>query len=97
VVFELGGWTSPAWARRAFRERRKSWTRTPMEAETMEPKIVRRMEPAYLSHEDDGLAGSSALAPPVPRQASDRSRPESTLRMDSLPRLKSPWMLRVRS
>jgi hypothetical protein len=69
-----------------------------MDAETIEPKIVMMMDPAYLNHEDEGLAGSAALAPPpVPRQARDRPRPESTLSVVSLPRLNSPSMLRVRS
>jgi hypothetical protein len=69
-----------------------------MDAETMEPKIVIMMDPAYLTHEDEELAGSAPLAaPPVPRQASDRPCPESTLNVDSLPRLNSPSMLRVRS
>ena len=69
-----------------------------MDAETIEPKIVSKMDPAYLNHEDDELAGAAAVASPrVPRQASDRPRPESTLSEDSLPRLNSPSMLRVRS
>jgi len=69
-----------------------------MDAETMEPKIVIMMDPAYLNHEDEELAGSAALAsPPVPRQASDKPPPESTLSVDSFPRLNAPWMLRVRS
>ena len=69
-----------------------------MDAETIEPKIVIMMDPAYLNHEDDGLPGSAALAlPPVPRQASHSPRPESTLSVVSFPRLNSPSMLRVRS
>ena len=69
-----------------------------MDAETIEPKIVIMMDPAYLNHEDEVLAGSAALAPSrLPRQASDRPRPESTLSEDSFPRLNSPSMLRVRS
>jgi hypothetical protein len=69
-----------------------------MDAETIEPKIVIMMDPAYLIHEDDGLPGSAALAPrPASRQASDRPRPESTLSVVSFPRLNLPSMLRVRS
>jgi len=69
-----------------------------MDAETMEPKIVIMMDPAYLNHEDEELPGSAALAlSPLSRQASDRPLPESTLSVDSSPRLNSPRMLRVRS